>query len=142
MRLALSDVAMALRDLREVFSPPKGVPPERMAERYLNALSGLGPDELRHAVQEAIRTESHFWPKPAKLWQLGMEYRKAHPTTYNGPRSLGQQFSEWERDGMNGPCPVCGSVMEWPDGQRGGVRHEGQRHKEVGIEYTIPAWAA
>lgn len=137
MPLAKWDVTRLLTELASALPTYKDRNLETLAGEYFRALNDCSLEELEAAKKEAVRTLDKF-PSAAKLRAFALEHRKDGPGRAQSQLTLREEYHRWERAGMNGPCPVCSSVLEWRDGQRGHVYHDHQRHVEARIGYSGP----
>lgn len=136
MRLGKSDLLRALKELAAALPSGKDRDLDRLAEGYLGALEDCSLDELRYAVQEVIK-EDRFFPPASRLRRLAFDYRKTRPQVQQGSGTLRDRYDFWARDGKNGPCPVCGSLLEWPEGRRATITHDHQQHDLQGVPYSF-----
>lgn len=133
MRLAKTDLLPILRDLAVSMPGAKDRDPVALVDGYYDALDDCSVLEVQTAAR-AVKRESRFFPAAAMLRRFVLDYRKEHPNGGNGGNQTpAERMDTWARFEMpNGvPCPYCGSVLTFPEGRRGGVWHDEQRHQEA-----------
>lgn len=131
-----ADVLVAIRQLMEVYTLPKGRTADDLAGTWLSVLGEMSPERLRAAVAVYRRSDASYFPKPGQLRALARELNVAERS---GPMGAEGEYRKWQSEGMDGPCPVCGSIVETAtETTRAQIRHDHQQHYEAGIGYAGP----
>ena len=118
-----------LEEAATVFPIPRDTDIRKMSETYSKILGWFSMDVLRRALQEYLTTQTRRFPRPGDLFPLAKSIESVPPTT-----EMDQVYMDWYQAGMWGPCPVCQSVLEFPEidvMQRAAIHHDVQRHKEM-----------
>lgn len=145
MKITRMDVMDALRDLEGAFTPPKGVTRDVLASVWMKVLDGVYVDELNRSVDQYLRSDARYWPKPGLI--LG-EIRKArHLSGIKRIETAVDVYWAWEETkgdgeplaGAGSACPVCGAVLEYrePSG-RYNVWHNASLHESAGVPFVGP----
>lgn len=94
-----------------------------VADVWVTAMEGVGPIELRRAVDTIIREgATRYWPKPADVRQVALGSRVGQPVDV-APSTLRGRYLRWEQHSDDGtPCPVCGAVFQKVRRERRGAR--------------------
>lgn len=131
MRTAPIEMLDLLQEAANVYPIPRENDLKRMSETYVKALGHFPLDVLKQAFDEYARTSTRGFPKPGNLYPLAKRIEHA-PTT----NDLEKAHYDWYCGGVNGPCPVCGSVLEIPPPnvqKRARVYHDARRHREMRV---------
>lgn len=134
---------------------------ERTARVWTKVMEGVGPKSFTAAVDEYLRSDSRWWPKPGAIRQLAFEVRARDPKAR--PTDLRSRYLRWEQSQEDG-CPVCGAAVQlvgpgrrgvpqkrWneetgrlEDGEAGEGRlwvvHDAERHRQEGVPWVGPPY--
>lgn len=146
------EVRSVLRTLAAVYKPPDGDRAE-VVHAWLTVLRGVDADMLGQAVRTYMRSDRQFFPKPGQILAL---VRQLESESFGDRPPEGS--TDWNQL-QDGPCPVCGAVLEavvdplahdvvWdtraramrrrtrddaPPGERFGMIHDRAAHARAGV---------
>ncbi len=89
--------------LGTIYAQPQNV--DGTVDGWLFVLEGCNDHELRKAVEEYMRSEARYFPKPGEI----LKHVQASRSKHWGEET--QASKDWNQL-QEGPCPVCGAVLQ------------------------------
>ena len=136
MRTPPIEMLALLEEAATVFTIPRETDIKKMSETYAKILGWFTMEVLQQALQEYLTTQSRRFPRPADLFPLAKRIESTPVAN-----TLSETHMQWYQDGMHTPCPVCGSVLEFPGPDEKAttkIHHDAQQHREASVPMIGP----